>query len=252
MWEELTKTRAHDYALWYARADFETYVAWPCISESIADVLRRSRMGDYQRAHEVYTKGCSERSLNYPEYLLEAWLTFETEYGNLADLEFALTKSKRQKKGLERKRARVHSFSPSSFVGGSTDRARFAGSGTSADSSGDGSGYHLGRSARCGLVHRRCCAVAGRRRAEQEARKAGRGGGEREESADTVAGAGGERADQVCRPACSVASFADTCDRRDREHSTVFAIGPTAMGEADVRKLFRDVRPPFSPVRNVS
>lgn len=29
---------------------------------------------------------------------------------------------------------------------------------------------------------------------------------------------------------------------RDREHSTVFAIGPTAMGEEDVRKLFRDVR----------
>lgn len=113
LWEELTKSRAHDYALWYARADFETCVAYlfsppRSLHSPLPD---RRRMGDYQRAHEVYTKGCSERSLNYPEYLLEAWLTFETEYGNLADLEFALAKSKRQKKGLERKRARVrHSF----------------------------------------------------------------------------------------------------------------------------------------------
>lgn len=112
MWEELTKSRAHDYALWYARGDFETCVAFLFATHAFAaDLLARRRMGDYQRAHEVYTKGCSERSLNYPEYLLEAWLTFETEYGNLADLEFALAKSKRQKKGLERKRARVRGIS---------------------------------------------------------------------------------------------------------------------------------------------
>lgn len=64
-------------------------------------------MGNLLRAHEIYVKGCSAKGLDYPEYLLEAWLTFEKQNGNLADLEFSMTKIKRQKKGLERKRYRV-------------------------------------------------------------------------------------------------------------------------------------------------
>lgn len=64
-------------------------------------------MGNLKRAHEIYVKGCSSKGLDYPEYLLEAWLAFEKQNGNLADLEFAMTKIKRQKKGLEKKRYRV-------------------------------------------------------------------------------------------------------------------------------------------------
>jgi len=67
----------------------------------------RSRMGDYARAHQVYTQGCAVKGLDYPEFLLEAWLTFENEYGVLADVDFALVKAKRQRKGLEKRRARV-------------------------------------------------------------------------------------------------------------------------------------------------
>lgn len=64
-------------------------------------------MGDYARAHKVYTEGCAIKGLDYPEYLLEAWITFENEYGVLADVDFALVKAKRQRKGLEKRRARV-------------------------------------------------------------------------------------------------------------------------------------------------
>lgn len=69
-------------------------------------------MGAYATAHSVYTTGCSERGLDYPEYLLDAWVAFELECGTLADVEFALAKSKRQRKGLERRRARVRPASP--------------------------------------------------------------------------------------------------------------------------------------------
>lgn len=70
-------------------------------------MLLGSRVGQYQKAHEVYSEGCSAKGLDYPEYLIEAWVLFETEYGNLADLEYTLVRSKRQRKGLERRRARV-------------------------------------------------------------------------------------------------------------------------------------------------
>ncbi|BGP27978.1 Splicing factor [Rhodotorula toruloides] len=184
MWEELTKTRAHDYALWYARADFET------------------RMGDYQRAHEVYTKGCSERSLNYPEYLLEAWLTFEAEYGNLADLEFALVKSKRQKKGLKRKRAREAAQAQA--------QASAAAAGTSASTQ-DADSFIAD------TVQSQDAAESSKKR-------------ERADEAEQ-----GTKKVRIQSPAQEVKE-----PTRDREHSTVFAMGPTAMGEEDIRKLFRD------------
>ncbi|BGP66332.1 Splicing factor [Rhodotorula toruloides] len=182
MWEELTKSRAHDYALWYARGDFET------------------RMGDYQRAHEVYTKGCSERSLNYPEYLLEAWLTFETEYGNLADLEFALAKSKRQKKGLERKRAREAAQAAKAAAAASTSVVT-----------------QDAESFIAGAVQTQDAGESSKKR-------------ERVDEAEQ-----GTKKVRIQSPAQEVKE-----PTRDREHSTVFAIGPTAMGEDDVRKLFRD------------
>lgn len=55
----------------------------------------------------MYSEGCSSRGIDYPEYLIDAWVSFETEYGTLPDVEYTLTKSKRQRKGLERRRAKV-------------------------------------------------------------------------------------------------------------------------------------------------
>lgn len=66
-----------------------------------------SRIGNFKKAHEVYLEGCSARFLDYPEYLLEAWLTFEHQNGTLADLEFTIAKVKRQRRGLEARRRRV-------------------------------------------------------------------------------------------------------------------------------------------------
>ncbi|SCV74534.1 BQ2448_7563 [Microbotryum intermedium] len=88
LWETLTEDRPSSYAVWYGRADFLT------------------RHNNIATAHAVYVQGCSERSLDYPEYLIDAWEAFEIQNGNLADLEFSLTKIARQKKGLERKRER--------------------------------------------------------------------------------------------------------------------------------------------------
>lgn len=66
-----------------------------------------SRAGNFKAAHEVYVKGCSAKGLDYPDYLLEMWLAFEHQNGTLSDLEFTITKVKRQRRGLEAKRIRV-------------------------------------------------------------------------------------------------------------------------------------------------
>ncbi|KAK4048669.1 Splicing factor [Microbotryomycetes sp. JL201] len=88
VWNSIVERRPNNYASWYGQADFET------------------RRNNPQRAHEIYSKGCSQRGLDYPEYLLEAWLTFEKQNGNLADLEYSMKRISRQRKGLERKRYR--------------------------------------------------------------------------------------------------------------------------------------------------
>jgi hypothetical protein len=77
------------YAVWYGHADFE------------------ARHGDYAKAHEVYVTGCSAKFLDYPEYLIAMWEQFERVHGTLDDLEFMAVKTRRQKKGLEKKRYRV-------------------------------------------------------------------------------------------------------------------------------------------------
>ena len=72
-----------------------------------------SRAGNFKAAHEIYVKGCSAKYLDYPDYLLEMWLAFEHQNGTLSDLEFTMTKVKRQRRGLEAKRFRVSPFFPS-------------------------------------------------------------------------------------------------------------------------------------------
>ncbi|BGP20599.1 hypothetical protein JCM10213_007133 [Rhodosporidiobolus nylandii] len=189
LWEELTKTRSTSYALWYGRADFET------------------RMGDYKRAHEVYVAGCSAKGLDYPEYLLDAWMTFEQEYGTLSDLEFTITKTKRQRKGLEKRRAReaaeaAEAYAATAAAGQQTADSFIASAVSTVDDTAmavDGAG--------------------GRKREREEAEEQG-----------------GAKKVRVDSPAAGQVEEV----KRDREHSTVFAISPGEMSEEDVRKLFRD------------
>lgn len=91
LWAKLVKQRPHSYATHYGYADFET------------------RLGSPQKAFEIYKDGCSQKGLDYPEYLLEAWLVFVRQNGAFGDFEYTLQRVKKQKKGLEGKRARVGS-----------------------------------------------------------------------------------------------------------------------------------------------
>lgn len=70
-------------------------------------IALHSRIGRFRKAHEVYIAGCAARFLDYPEYLLEAWLSFEKQNGTLSDLEFTLTKVKRQQKRIAARRQTV-------------------------------------------------------------------------------------------------------------------------------------------------
>ncbi|KAL8280474.1 hypothetical protein RQP46_007122 [Phenoliferia psychrophenolica] len=88
LWAKLVKQRPHSYATHYGYADFET------------------RLGSPQKAFEIYKEGCSQKGLDYPEYLLEAWLVFVRQNGSFGDFEYTLARIKKQKKGLEGKRAR--------------------------------------------------------------------------------------------------------------------------------------------------
>lgn len=65
------------------------------------------RAGNFSTAHTVYADGCGAKNLDYPEYLLEAWLNFEKQNGTLIDLEFTLVRIKKQKKGIQARRERV-------------------------------------------------------------------------------------------------------------------------------------------------
>ncbi|POY75020.1 hypothetical protein BMF94_1996 [Rhodotorula taiwanensis] len=194
-WAELTKAQPHSYAIWYGRADFET------------------RQGDYAKAHEVYSQGCSARGVDYPEYLLDAWVSFETEYGNLADVEFSLVKSKRQRKNLERRRARE-----------AADAARKA-----------ASTYTTATDADAFIT------AATEPEAETNDKK-------RERSPqDEAASASTAKKVRIAEPAPAAPppAPAKTAEepRRDREHSTVFAVSDGSMSEEQVRQLFSDCGP---------
>ncbi|GAA5883970.1 hypothetical protein JCM6882_002087 [Rhodosporidiobolus microsporus] len=196
LWEELTKTRPQSSAVWYGRADFET------------------RSGDYKRAHETYVAGCSAKGLDYPEYLLDAWMAFEQEYGNLADLEFTIVKTRRQRKGLEKRRAREAAEAAAAYAAAAPAAAQQQQEADSFISS----------------------AVSVQPAASTSAMAIDATGGQkREREGDDEASAGAKKV-RVDSPAAAQPEE----QKRDREHSTVFAISPGEMGEEDVRKLFRD------------
>ncbi|GAA5854941.1 hypothetical protein JCM9279_003579 [Rhodotorula babjevae] len=185
IWEDLCKTRQYSYAVWYGHADFET------------------RMGDYARAHQVYTQGCAVKGLDYPEFLLEAWLTFENEYGVLADVDFALVKAKRQRKGLEKRRAReaADAAAKAAAAAPAPDADSFISSAVAQAPAQDGAD-----------------ASKKRERSPQDESASAQGAKKVRVEAPEPAGE----------------------PKRDREHSTVFAISSGEMSEEDVRKLFRD------------
>ncbi|GAA6059133.1 hypothetical protein JCM10212_003880 [Sporobolomyces blumeae] len=195
LWEELTKAEPYSYATWYGRADFET------------------RAGRYDKAHEVYVQGCSARGLDYPEYLLEPWLTFEQEYGTFDDLHFAMIKAKRQKKGLEKRRAReaeqaaalAYSQAQAETSAQSTDADSFIASAVQAVPVDGDSSKKRERSPQVDSA------------AENASKKV-------KVDAPVPAGPQGGPAEP----------------KRDREHSTVFAISEGTMSEDDVKRLFRD------------
>ncbi|GAA5897738.1 hypothetical protein JCM5296_000867 [Sporobolomyces johnsonii] len=193
LWEELTKLQPYSYAVWYGRADFET------------------RVGNYKRAHDVYVQGCSARGLDYPEYLIEAWMTFENECGTFDDLQFAMIKSKRQKKGLERRRANEAAQAAASAAAATP--AVQASTSAAAPAPADADSF-----------------IASATQADTE------GGRKRERSPHDETSAAAKKVKIDAPPA----EQAPSEPKRDRENSTVFAISPGSMSEEDVRKLFRD------------
>lgn len=62
-------------------------------------------MGRVKDAHQTYTAAIGQ-FLDYPEAILDAWVTFENQNGTLADLEYTLAKAARVQKGIDKRRAR--------------------------------------------------------------------------------------------------------------------------------------------------
>ncbi|KAH9820103.1 hypothetical protein DFH28DRAFT_1052402 [Melampsora americana] len=87
VWQKATKQYRESYSIWIAAADYEI------------------RRGDLKRAREYYKKAANSK-LDYPEYLLQAWITFEHHYGSLEDLEYATTKTNNLMKGIAARRKR--------------------------------------------------------------------------------------------------------------------------------------------------
>ncbi|GAA5875208.1 hypothetical protein JCM3774_004169 [Rhodotorula dairenensis] len=205
LWEELCKARPFSYAVWYGRADFET------------------RTGQYQKAHEVYSQGCSAKGLDYPEYLLEAWVLFETEYGSLSDLEYTLVKSKRQRKGLERRRARE-----------AVDAARK----TATSSAGVPDADSFITSATTSTSEAVSTATDNDKKRERSPPTDGSSSAPAKKV--RIAETAPEASTSTVPATAPAASVATEEPRRDREHSTVFAVSDGSISEQDVRKLFSD------------
>ncbi|KNZ44313.1 hypothetical protein VP01_929g5 [Puccinia sorghi] len=80
----------------------------------LLNVKRMLRRGDLTRAREYYKKS-SNIKLDYPEYLLEAWLTFEHHFGTLDDVEYAISKVNNLMKGINARRKREAEQSSAAF-----------------------------------------------------------------------------------------------------------------------------------------
>ncbi|KAK4054023.1 Splicing factor [Microbotryomycetes sp. JL221] len=224
VWNSITESNPNSYAAWYGHADFET------------------RRNNIPRAHEIYSKGCSAKGLDYPEYLLEAWLTFEKQNGNLADLEYSMNRIKRQKKGLERKRYREAMEAAAKAQ--QQQAAAAAADSFISNAVGDQSRQQQEISA---VPTDDVSVVADKKRERSEV--AGEEEGQsakkaRMDEADTAmsAPAASTSSNTVSASSAPVAHATSEDVKRDRENATVFVVAPTAtnMTEDDLHRLFRD------------
>ncbi|KNE89422.1 hypothetical protein PSTG_17121 [Puccinia striiformis f. sp. tritici PST-78] len=97
VWQKATKQYRNASAPWISAADCE------------------ARRGELTRAREYYKKA-SNIKLDYPEYLLEAWITFEHHFGTLDDLEYAISKVNNIMKGISSRRKREAEQSSTALV----------------------------------------------------------------------------------------------------------------------------------------
>ncbi|MBW0463715.1 hypothetical protein O181_003430 [Austropuccinia psidii MF-1] len=87
VWQKATKQYREVYSSWLSAAEFEV------------------RRGDLIRARDYYKKAANIK-LDYPECLLQAWLSFEHHFGNLEDIEYAISKVNNIMKGIHARRKR--------------------------------------------------------------------------------------------------------------------------------------------------
>ncbi|GAA5845158.1 hypothetical protein JCM3766R1_002090 [Sporobolomyces carnicolor] len=173
-----------------------------------------TRAGRYKKAHDVYRQGCAARGLDYPEYLLEPWLNFERECGTAEDLQFALAKVKSLRKNLEKRRAReAEQAAAAAVAAGYTATAQPA---ASSSTSVDADSF-----------------IAS---AVQDSTK------KREGSPLDASGSTAKkvRIEPPIAEGTGGAQPGPAEPKRDREHSTVFAISTGSMTEEDVSSLFKD------------
>jgi len=97
VWQKATKQYRNASSPWISAAECE------------------ARRGDLTRAREYYKKS-SNIKLDYPEYLLEAWLTFEHHFGTLDDVEYAISKVNNLMKGINARRKREAEQSSAALV----------------------------------------------------------------------------------------------------------------------------------------
>ncbi|GAA5937957.1 U6 snRNP complex subunit PRP24 [Sporobolomyces koalae] len=200
VWQDLTKAEPWSYAAWYGRADFET------------------RAGRYDKAHKVYVGACSARGVDYPEYLLEVWLNFERECGTAEDLQYAIVKVKRSRKNLERRRAReAEQAAAAAAAAGYAAQT----SAVPSASTGDADSFIAS-------------AVETASSSDDPNKK-------RERSPAAEGADGATQTVKKARFEPPVPSSSGPAEpKRDREHSTVFAISSGSMSEEDVHNLFKD------------
>ncbi|KAI7946357.1 hypothetical protein MJO29_010884 [Puccinia striiformis f. sp. tritici] len=97
VWQKATKQYRNASAPWISAAECEV------------------RRGELTRAREYYKKS-SNIKLDYPEYLLEAWITFEHHFGTLDDLEYTISKVNNIMKGISSRRKREAEQSSTALV----------------------------------------------------------------------------------------------------------------------------------------
>ncbi|OAV99972.1 hypothetical protein PTTG_09000 [Puccinia triticina 1-1 BBBD Race 1] len=192
VWQKATKQYRNASSPWISAAECE------------------ARRGDLTRAREYYKKS-SNIKLDYPEYLLEAWLTFEHHFGALDDLEYAISKVNNIMKGISARRKREAEHSS----------AVLAPQSSLVNPVGNGSDVH---------------AQAGPEETN-ETRK-------RKSEAITESEGGDKKIKLNTRPAEATTStnIGDVPElKRDRENSTVLVAGLTPeTTEGKISQLFRD------------